>query len=112
MLYKSSGADASRMDVIALFVQPVSEERCRASMLLCLIDEVHGNAEMRDFQLTIFGQDKPILENQIPKKLPLTPSSEVPIRADSASVTYRRWLGEQGVRYGVIPTVETKGAAP
>ncbi len=112
VLYKSSGADASRMDVIALFVQPVSEERCQASMLLCLIDEVHGNAEMRDFQLTIFGQDKPILENQIPKKLPLTPSSEVPIRADGASVTYRRWLGEQGVRYGVIPTVETTGAAP
>ena len=27
----------------------------------------------------IFAQDKPILENQIPKRLPLAPSAETPI---------------------------------
>lgn len=102
VLYKSSGADPERMDVIALFVQPVAQDRCRASMLLSLIDDVHTEADMRDFQLTIFGQDKPILENQLPKKLPLGASAEVPIRADGASIRYRRWLVEQGVRYGVI----------
>jgi phenylpropionate dioxygenase-like ring-hydroxylating dioxygenase large terminal subunit len=103
VLYKSSGADPSRMDVIALFVQPVTHESCRANMLLSLIDEQHDAAGLRNFQLTIFGQDKPILENQVPKRLPLTPGAEVPIRADGASINYRRWLSQHDVRYGVIP---------
>ena len=103
VLYKSSGADPSRMDVIALFVQPVEQERCRANMLLSLVDDVHSEAELRDFQLTIFGQDKPILENQVPKRLPLEPRAEIPIRADKSSIAYRRWLAERDVRYGVIP---------
>ncbi len=103
VLYKSSGADPSRMDVIALFVQPVEQERSRANMLLSLVDDVHSEAELRDFQLTIFGQDKPILENQVPKRLPLEPRAEIPIRADKSSIAYRRWLAERDVRYGVIP---------
>jgi len=105
VLYKSSGAEPSRMDVIALFLQPVEQERCRANMLLSLVDDVHTVSELRDFQLTIFGQDKPILENQLPKRLPLDPRAEVPIRADKSSVAYRRWLGERGIRFGVIPAI-------
>ena len=55
------------------------------------------------FQQTIFGQDKPILENQLPKRLPLDPRAETPIRADKSAIVYRRWLSKQGIRYGVIP---------
>ncbi len=40
-------------------------------MMLCLIDEDNSDAAMRKFQQLIFGQDKPILENQLPKRLPL-----------------------------------------
>jgi phenylpropionate dioxygenase-like ring-hydroxylating dioxygenase large terminal subunit len=54
------------------------------------------------FQHTIFGQDKPILENQVPKRLPLRPGSEVPARCDAASIAYRRWLQARGMRYGAI----------
>lgn len=103
VLYKSSGLDPSRMDVIALFVQPMSEESVRAHMLLSLLDDANDDAAIRDFQLRIFGQDKPILENQNPKRLPLDPRAETPIRADKSSVAYRRWLTARGVRYGVIP---------
>ena len=55
---------------------------------------------MRRFQQMIFGQDKPILENQMPKKLPLDPRAETPIRADMSAIAYRRWLRELGLTFG------------
>lgn len=103
VLYKSSGQDPSRMDVIAIFVQPLSEERIRAHMLLSVLDDDSDERIMRRFQQMIFGQDKPILENQFPKKLPLDPRAETPIRADKSAITYRRWLSDKGITYGVIP---------
>jgi phenylpropionate dioxygenase-like ring-hydroxylating dioxygenase large terminal subunit len=90
------------MDVIAIFCQPTSEETIRAHLMLSMIDEVNTLAGMRRFQQTIFGQDKPILENQYPKKLPLDPRAETPIRADKSAIAYRRWLSNKGVNYGVI----------
>ena len=103
VLYKSSGQDPSRMDVIAIFVQPLSEERIRAHMLLSVLDDDSDERIMRRFQQMIFGQDKPILENQFPRKLPLDPRAETPIRADKSAITYRRWLSDKGITYGVIP---------
>ena len=102
ILYKTSPID-DRMDVIALFCTPVSEEAIEANMFLCLLDDSNTTAMIRDFQLTIFGQDKPILENQYPKRLPLDPRAETPIRADKIAIAYRRWLTELGVDYAVIP---------
>ena len=91
------------MDVIAIFLQPISEEHIRAHMLLCVIDDDQHDSQIRRFQQTIFGQDKPILENQYPKRLPLDPRAETPIRADKSAIAYRRWLSQKGVTYGVIP---------
>ncbi|MDE0456748.1 MAG: hypothetical protein OXI15_05600 [Chromatiales bacterium] len=48
----------------------------------------------------IFSQDKPILENQLPKCLPLDPRAEIPARSDASSLAYRRWLTARGVTYG------------
>jgi phenylpropionate dioxygenase-like ring-hydroxylating dioxygenase large terminal subunit len=106
VLYKSSGSDPARSDVIALFVQPVDEEHVRASLLLSVLDNEHEDKEIRNFQQAIFGQDKPILENQRPKRLPLDPRAETPIRADKSSVAYRRWLSQKGITYGVIPAAK------
>lgn len=103
VLYKSSPGAPDRQDVIALFLQPVGEEQVRAHMLLCLLDDESTDARLRNFQQTIFAQDKPILENQIPKRLPLDPRAETPIRADKSAIAYRRWLQAKGVTYGVIP---------
>ena len=103
VLYKSSPLDPGRMDVIALFCQPLDEYRTRAHMLLSILDEGNEDREIRAFQQMIFGQDKPILENQFPKKLPLDPRAETPIRADKSSIFYRRWLSDLGLTYGVIP---------
>ena len=103
VLYKANPVQRARMDVIALFVQPVGEERIRAHMFLSMLDDTSSDTAMRAFQLLIFGQDKPILENQRPRKLPLDPRAEMPVRADAMSLAYRRWLSQRGVRYGTIP---------
>ncbi len=103
VLYKSSPTDESRMDVIAIFLQPVDQENTRAHMLLSILDDQSSDITIRNFQQTIFGQDKPILENQYPKRLPLDPRAETPIRADKSAITYRRWLSRKGITYGVIP---------
>lgn len=101
ILYKSNPLHAGERDVIALYVQPLSETECNARMSLLLFDDQHNDGELIAFQQTIFGQDKPILENQLPKLIPLEPRSEMPTRADAMSIAYRRWLREGGLRYGV-----------
>lgn len=103
VLYKSCPEDESRRDVIAIFLQPMTEERCRAHLLQSMIDSTSTITDLRRFQQTIFGQDKPILENQFPKRLPLDPRSETPIRADKSAIAYRRWLSQKGITYGTIP---------
>jgi phenylpropionate dioxygenase-like ring-hydroxylating dioxygenase large terminal subunit len=103
VLYKSSSADPRRMDVIGVLVQPMDEERVCAHMLLSRIDHQSSETAIKAFQQTIFGQDKPILENQLPKRLPLNPRAEMPVRSDASSVAYRRWLREKGVTYGTLP---------
>jgi phenylpropionate dioxygenase-like ring-hydroxylating dioxygenase large terminal subunit len=103
VLYKSCPEDENRRDVIGIFLQPMTEETCRAHLLQSMIDSYSTITDLRRFQQTIFGQDKPILENQYPKKLPLDPRSETPIRADKSAIAYRRWLSQKGITYGVIP---------
>jgi phenylpropionate dioxygenase-like ring-hydroxylating dioxygenase large terminal subunit len=102
VLYKSCFVDPTRMDVIAIFAQAMTEESIRAHLVLSMIDTVHTETEMRRFQQVIFGQDKPILENQRPRRLPLDPRAETPIRADLSGIAYRRWLAATNVTYGVI----------
>ncbi len=102
-LYKSNPIEPERWDFIALLVQPVDEERCVAHPYLAYLPHEIDAEALRWFQQLIFGQDKPILENQLPKRLPLDPRAEIPARSDASSLAYRRWLAAQGVTYGAIP---------
>ena len=102
-LHKANPIEPARMDFITLFLQPVSEERCVAHPYLSYLSHEIDAVTLRSFQQMIFGQDRPILENQIPKRLPLDPRAEIPVRSDAASLAYRRWLTAQGVSYGAIP---------
>lgn len=103
LLYKTAPSDPSRRDVIGLFVQAMTAESIRAHNFLCMVDETTSDTGLRRFQQMIFSQDKPILENQHPKRLPLDPRVETPIRADRSAIVYRRWLSDLGVTYAVIP---------
>jgi phenylpropionate dioxygenase-like ring-hydroxylating dioxygenase large terminal subunit len=100
MLYKSSFR-AGELDAIGLFLQPVDDEHVIAHTMLACFDDDSTDAELIAFQHTIFGQDKPILENHAFKRMPLEGRAETPTRGDTSSVTYRRWLRERGMRFGV-----------
>ena len=101
LLYKTSPSDPARLDVIGLFVQPVEPDVSLAWAFVLVIDEASTTTDLIAFQQTIFLQDRVILENQRPRLLPLVPGAEIPTRADMASVAYRRWLKEKGLRFGV-----------
>lgn len=101
MLYKSCPTRPGEFDIIFLLIQPLDEDRCLAHAIFAYFDTESDDAELISFMHLIFGQDKPILENQLPKLIPLDPRSEIPTRADAMSIAYRRWLREKGVQYGV-----------
>ncbi len=103
ILYKSSPPAPGRQDVICIFLQPIDEEHVAANMLMSMIDHESSDTAIKAFQQKIFAQDKPILENQIPKRLPLDPRAEMPVRADKTSIAYRRWLAGHGYTYGTVP---------
>lgn len=102
VLYKTCPNRTDAMDVIALFVQPVNEEMCYVWPWMALYDDDSTMADLIQFQQFIFLQDRSILENQIPRKLPIDPGFEIPTRADLTSVSYRRWLKKRGAFYGSL----------
>ncbi len=103
LLYKAPAGHAGHTDIIFLFVQPTEEDDCTVHFAISLFDDTHSAGEITAFQQTILGQDKPILESHVYKRLPLDARIEVPSRADAGSSAYRRWLRQIGLRWGVEP---------
>lgn len=89
-------------DAYAAFACPLDEERTRVWFMQYTSDTTTPDAELQRFQDVIFSQDRPVLESQQPKRLPLS-SGEVHSAADRLSAAYRRWLAASGVTYGVLP---------
>ena len=100
ILYRVCPSALERLDAIALFIQPMEETLCRAIPLMWLVDDSTAHTELVRFEQVIFLQDRIIVENQRPLRLPLEPRRETPTRADSSSIAYRRWLKEKGLRFG------------
>jgi phenylpropionate dioxygenase-like ring-hydroxylating dioxygenase large terminal subunit len=100
MLYRVCPTVPDRLDAIALFIQPMEEGLCRAQPVMYLVDSLSTQKALLNFEQVIFLQDRIIVENQRPLLLPLEPRAEIPTRADSSSIAYRRWLKEKGVRFG------------
>jgi phenylpropionate dioxygenase-like ring-hydroxylating dioxygenase large terminal subunit len=103
ILTKLPEAQDGFREAIALHVQPVEEELSRAWIVMAMTERESSEESLRAFQDSIFMQDRPILENQTPKRLPLALGAEVAVACDRMSQAYRRYLAEQGLRYGVIP---------
>jgi len=96
----SVGIDGYR-ESIALFICPLDAERSRVWFRLAVADFTRDDADLRSFQDTIFLQDKPVLESQQPKRLPLDLRAELHTAADKASSFYRRHLKARGITFGV-----------
>ena len=54
-------------------------------------------ASVYDFNRRVFEEDRAIVETQYPEDLPLDLMAEAHIRADRASIAYRRGLKELGL---------------
>ena len=102
MLYRVCPTAPERLDAILLAVHPVDEHLCRAQPVEYLIDDHSADADLLSFEQAIFLQDRFIVENQRPLSLPLRPGPEIPVRADAASMAYRRWLREKHLSFGVL----------
>ncbi|MFT3778083.1 MAG: aromatic ring-hydroxylating dioxygenase subunit alpha [Ottowia sp.] len=87
---------------IAMFVCPVTEETSVAWTRMAMNDFASPDARLIDFQDTIFGQDRPVLESQRPKRLPLDPAADLHSAADRISTAYRRHLRDAGIGFGVL----------
>jgi phenylpropionate dioxygenase-like ring-hydroxylating dioxygenase large terminal subunit len=86
---------------IGLFICPVTPETSRVWFRLAVADFESGDEQLQSFQHTIFAQDQPVLESQLPKALPLDPRAEMHSAADRMSTAYRRFLKAQGITFGV-----------
>lgn len=103
VLYKSSPGKAGAFDLVGIFPQPLEDVVCDVHCFMLVYDETTSDEALIQFQQGIFLQDRIILENQRPSRIPLDPRAETPSRADAASVRYRRWLRDQGVQFGFQP---------
>ena len=74
---------------IALFICPVAPALSRVWFRLAVADFESSDEKLRDFQHTIFSQDRPVLESQTPACLPLDPRAELHTAADKSSAAYR-----------------------
>ncbi len=73
---------------------PVEPGVCRSFWLMGRNDELdpsHDQAHL-DFQWQILAEDEPVVCNQVPPEMDLTPGAEVSVRTDKVSIAYRQWL--------------------
>lgn len=88
-------------EAIALFICPLTPETSRVWFRLAVADHETADEKLREFQHTIFMQDRPVLESQRPERLPLDLRAELHTAADKASSAYRRYLKKAGITFGV-----------
>lgn len=87
-------------EAYALWCCPQDEELTRVWFTLFTSDTTTPEADLRAFQATIFGQDRPVLESQQPKRLPVS-GGEAASAADRLSAAYRRYLRDCDITFGV-----------
>jgi phenylpropionate dioxygenase-like ring-hydroxylating dioxygenase large terminal subunit len=98
VLFKRAEGGAPQ-EAYALWICPVAPEASRVWFTHLTGDERTPEAELRAFQDAIFVQDRPVIESQRPRLLPLA-GGEVHSAADRLAVAYRRYLRELGVSFG------------
>jgi vanillate O-demethylase monooxygenase subunit len=74
---------------------PIDLETCRCFWFMARTDDTDGPDEPHiEFQRIVLAQDEPVVNNQVPRTLPLDPADELSVRTDKVSIEYRRWLRE------------------
>jgi len=100
-LLSKQPADGGVADAYTAFACPLDEERSLVWFLQFTSDTASDDAALQQFQDSIFSQDRPVLESQRPRKLPVS-GGELHSAADRLSAAYRRWLQAQGIVFGTV----------
>lgn len=90
-------------NAIALFIRPDGHEGCTAWFVMATRGDSSTDQELIAFQDAVFAQDRPVVESQSPRALPVgrtTPVAEVHGPADRVSSAYRRYLKRLGIELG------------
>lgn len=99
-LLSKQGDAGGPQDSYTIWACPTTPDSCRLWFAQYTTDAVSSDDVLRDFQVEIFSQDRPVLESQQPKRLPLS-GGEAHSAADRLSAAYRRYLQACGITFGV-----------
>ncbi|MCV0440332.1 MAG: aromatic ring-hydroxylating dioxygenase subunit alpha [Hydrogenophaga sp.] len=103
MLRKEATAGDPVSNAIALFIRPDGHELCTAWFVMATQGDTSTDPELVAFQDAVFAQDRPVVESQSPRALPIgrtAPVTEVHGPADRVSSAYRRYLMRLGIALG------------
>ncbi len=90
---------------------PIDPGTCRTYWTVARNDRHDEDDESHlKLQRIVLAEDQPVVCNQVPPELPLSPGAELHIRADRVSVEYRRWLVELA-RAGTAAAPDELGTA-
>jgi len=101
VLYKDSLVRPGMKDLIGLFIQPCEEERCVVHSFALVFDDHRSDTDILHFYHEIFMQDRMILIQQRPLRIPVHPQRERHVVSDASAVAFRRWIARRGFRFGV-----------
>ena len=101
IIYKDSLVRRGAKDLICLFVQPLEETVSVVHSCALVHDETNSDTHILHFYHEIFAQDRSVLIQQVPKKLPVKPRQDIPTVSDATSIAYRRWLDKSGLEFGL-----------
>ena len=90
-------------NAIALFIRPDGHDNCTAWFVMATRGDSSTDQELVAFQDAVFAQDRPVVESQSPRALPVgrtLPVTEVHGPADRVSSAYRRYLNRLGIALG------------
>lgn len=99
-LLVKQGQTEAPQDAYVIWACPTNDTSCRLWFAHYTGDTTSSDEALRDFQVTIFSQDQPILESQRPAQLPVG-GGEAMAPSDKLSLAYRRYLRGAGVACGI-----------
>lgn len=75
---------------------PVDLDRTRSFWMMSRSDDLEPSydPEHLAFQARVLAEDEPVVCNQVPELIDLSPGGELSVRTDRVSIEYRRWLTE------------------
>jgi phenylpropionate dioxygenase-like ring-hydroxylating dioxygenase large terminal subunit len=81
--------------------QPISADRCAGYVVMARNYDLDQPPEvLQQFEDTIFGQDRRIVESQRPEQVPFDLADELHLTFDAVAVAYRRAMRAEGLATG------------